>query len=122
MKWKRNDTAAIVVKNQSTSEVIDPRTDAGSCGRGCGGGGVTNWNRIVMSASEIFPRDRSSSGSGQLAPFFWILPVCLSCDSEMISLPTAMRASIPSEKCATYWLPLASKRSQLRGSASDGTT
>ncbi len=75
-----------------------------------------------MSASVILPRDRSSSGSAQLAPFFWILPVCLSCDSEMISLPTAMRASMPSEKCATYWLPLTSKSSQLRGSASDGTT
>ena len=62
--------AAMVVKNQSTPVSADPRTEAGSCGRGCGGGGVTNWNRIVMSASEIFPRERSSSGRGQLVPFF----------------------------------------------------
>src|ERR1022692_3601957 len=122
MRWSKNETAAMMVKNQSTSESTDPRTEAGSCGRGWGGGGVTNWNRIVMSASVILPRERSSSGSGQLAPFLWILPVCLSWASEMISLPTAIRASIPSEKLATYWLPLASKSNQLRGSASEGTT
>src|SRR5579862_5615609 len=122
LRCTRNEIAAMIVKNQSRSEVTEPRTDAGSCGRGCGIGGVTNWKRIVMSARVILPRDRSSSGSSKLAPFFWILPVCLSCASEMISLPTAMRASMPSEKCAMYWLPLTWKRSQLRGNASDGTT
>ena len=60
----------MVVKNQSTPVSAEPRTDAGSCGRGCGGGGVTNWNRIVMSASVIFPRARSSSGSTHEAPRF----------------------------------------------------
>ena len=54
-----------------------------------------------MSPSVIFPRDLSSSGSTQLDPRFWILPVCFSCESEMISLPTAIRASMPSEKWAT---------------------
>ena len=45
----------MIVKNQSRSEVSEPRTDAGSCGRGWGGGGVTNWNRIVMSAEGDLP-------------------------------------------------------------------
>ncbi len=55
MRWSRNEMAAMVVKNQSTPVSADPRTEAGSCGRGCGGGGVTNWNRIVMSAERDLP-------------------------------------------------------------------
>ncbi len=86
----------MVVKNQSTSESAPTRAPRPAAAAAAAAmGGVTNWNRIVMSASVIFPRERSSSGSAQLAPFFWILPVCLSCASEMISLPTAMRASMP---------------------------
>ena len=112
----------MIVKNQSRSENAEPRTDAGSCGRGWGGGGVTNWNRIVMSARVIFPRDRSSSGNTQLGAALLNLAGLLELDSEMISLPTAMRASIPSEKCATYWFPLISNSSQFRGRASDRTT
>ncbi len=78
-----------------------PRTEAGSCGRGWGGGGVTNWKRTVTSPKVIFPRERSSSSMTQAGPCLRIFWLCLSWASEMTSLPTAMRASMASAKWAT---------------------
>src|SRR4051795_9884144 len=100
-RWAMHERAAVGVKPQSGVAADEPRTEGGNWGLGWGGGGVTNWKRIVMSPTVILPRERSSRSITQLWPWRLILPACLSWAREMISLPTAIRASMASAKWAT---------------------
>ena len=69
-----NDAATTATSIQSRFCISDERTDGGSCGRGCTGGGVTNWKSTVTSPMTTLPRDRSGSSRCHSSPFFCALP------------------------------------------------
>ena len=58
-KCSRKLNAAMIVRLQSIWLATPPLTESGSCGRGCTGGGATNWKRNVISPMTIFPRASS---------------------------------------------------------------
>ena len=51
-KWSRKLNAAMIVSVQSIWRARPPFTESGSCGRGCTGGGATNWKRNVVLADD----------------------------------------------------------------------
>ena len=58
-KCSRKLNAAMMVRFQSIWLARPPLTESGSCGRGCTGGGATNWKRNVVSPMTILPRASS---------------------------------------------------------------
>ncbi len=53
----------MMVVVQSMSLASPDRTETGSCGLGCTGGGATNWKRKVVSPTTTLPRASSLSGT-----------------------------------------------------------
>ena len=70
-----NDAATTATSIQSRFCISDERTDGGSCGRGCTGGGVTNWNSTVTSPMTTLPRD--SIGEQQVPQLALLLRLAL---------------------------------------------
>ena len=71
--WRRYTTnatcssavnASATANQRSISAVTRRRTESGSCGRGCGGGGRSSWNSTVVSPTVTLPRARSDSAIG----------------------------------------------------------
>ena len=60
-KCSRKLNAAMIVRLQSIWLARPPLTESGSCGRGCTGGGATNWKRNVVSPMTTLPRASSVS-------------------------------------------------------------
>ena len=60
-KWVMKENITKAVNSQSMPAMKPPTTAAGSCGRGCTGGGTTNWKSSVVSPMTTLPREVSFS-------------------------------------------------------------
>ncbi len=95
-KCRRKLNAAMIVRFQSIWLATPPLTDSGSCGRGCTGGGATNWKRNVVSPMTTLPRASSVSRIWYAGPTRFACP--LRATRSVMPVASATRPVIPSRK------------------------